>query len=475
MRARIILSLVFMIVLFSCTKIEDVNGVTSIGVPELAKPMVSEVKYTKATICSEVCYDSGMLYDVRERGFEWSTEPTFENKDKYVFDEVAFEAGFGEFKYDLVDLQNGTTYYIRAYAISTTNRYAKEENTGYSEVTSFTTMLGTVPTVETSSVNSVHFTTAKAYGKVTADNTEPTFERGFVWSKDENPTYSFNNGRSFEEAGLGDFNTLITNLLNNTKYIVRAYAKSEVGIGYGDKIEITTTSPTQYTITINGVSFEMNTVVGGTFKMGSNRDLGEKDEYPLHEVTLNSYCIGQTEVTQELWMAVMGTNPSYHKGDKLPVENVNWNDCQEFIKKLNAMPEVEGRVFRLPTEAEWEYAARGGQLGNDIMMYSGSEDIYKVAWFIRNSGNNTHIVASKLANQIGLYDMSGNVWEWCQNWYYAYTTEAQVNPVGPETGELKPLRGGAWNFNAQDARVTNRYAVKPIEATPSMGLRIMQY
>jgi formylglycine-generating enzyme required for sulfatase activity len=173
--------------------------------------------------------------------------------------------------------------------------------------------------------------------------------------------------------------------------------------------------------TVNGVSFTMVKVDGGTFKMGATSEQGsdaEEDEKPAHSVTLSSYWIGQTEVTKALWNAVMGTNPSLSKGDELPVENVSWKDCQKFIKKLN---QLTGETFRLPTEAEWEYAARGGNKSKGYK-YSGSNDLGTVAWSSNNSLPKTHPVATKQPNELGIYDMSGNVYEWCNDYYDSYSS-----------------------------------------------------
>ena len=157
---------------------------------------------------------------------------------------------------------------------------------------------------------------------------------------------------------------------------------------------------------VNGVSFEMARVEGGTFRMGATseqEDEADSDETPVHSVTLSGYYIGKTEVTQALWQAVMGSNPSRFKGSDLPVECVSWNDCQEFIKKLNRLT---GRNFRLPTEAEWEFACRGGNNSRGYK-YSGSNDIDNVAWYWDNSGEKTHPVGTKAPNELGIYDMSG--------------------------------------------------------------------
>lgn len=166
------------------------------------------------------------------------------------------------------------------------------------------------------------------------------------------------------------------------------------------------------TYTINSVSFTMKYVEGGTFRMGATSEQGrdaKRDENPVHSVMVSDFCMGETEVTQALWKVVMGSNPSHHEGDSLPVESVSWDDCQEFIRKLN---QLTGKTFRLPTEAEWEYAARGGNKSCRYK-YAGGSTIDNVVWYDENSGNTTHPVNGRQANELGLYDMSGNVYEWC--------------------------------------------------------------
>ncbi len=233
--------------------------------------------------------------------------------------------------------------------------------------------------------------------------------------------------------------------------------------GYNSEIE---------TFQIKGVEFKMVKVAGGTFQMGATSEQGKDffdNRKPVHSVTLSDYYIGQTEVTQELWQAVMGSNPSYFKGnDQRPVENVSWNDCQEFIKKLNRLT---GKNFRLPTEAEWEYAARGGSKSKGYK-YSGSNDAKVVAWYYKNSGDKTHPVAQKQSNELGLYDMSGNVWEWCQDWYGKYKSNSQTNPTGSSTGKYRVLRGGSWYNFARDVRVSDRGYFTPDYRNNHCGLRL---
>ncbi len=226
------------------------------------------------------------------------------------------------------------------------------------------------------------------------------------------------------------------------------------------------------TITVNGISFKMIKVEGGTFTMGATAEQGEDaDIYakPAHQVTLSSYWIGEAEVTQALWEAVMGGNPSNFTVDNTqPVEQVSWNTCQEFISRLN---ELTGRNFRLPTEAEWEYAARGGNQSQGYK-YAGSNTLDHVAWYYDNSDNTTHPVKQKAANELGLYDMSGNVWEWCSDWFGDYTASAQTNPQGATSGDTKVLRGGSWYHIEENARVSYRLNDFPDNSHYSYGLRL---
>ena len=226
------------------------------------------------------------------------------------------------------------------------------------------------------------------------------------------------------------------------------------------------------TFYVNGVSFEMVYVEGGTFDMGATTEQGsdaDSDEYPVHSVTLSGYYIGMYEVTQELWEAVMGSNPSWFKGAQNPVERVSWNDCQNFIKKLNSLT---GRTFRLPTEAEWEYAARGGNQSRHYK-YSGSGNIGNVAWYYDNSGSRTHAVGTKSPNELGIYDMSGNVYEWCSDWYGGYSAGAQTNPQGPSSGSNRVLRGGSWSYSAWNCRVSIRNYYGPDNSDSIIGLRLV--
>ena len=216
---------------------------------------------------------------------------------------------------------------------------------------------------------------------------------------------------------------------------------------------------------------EMVYVEGGTFTMGATSEQGSDaldGGKPAHSVTLDGYYIGKYEVTQKLWKAVMGSNPSDFKGDNLPVENVSWDDVQEFLRKLNAMT---GKNYRLPTEAEWEFAARGGNSSRGYK-YSGSNSLGSVAWYYDNSGDRTHAVGTKSPNELGIYDMSGNVWEWCQDWYGSYSGSSQRNPQGPNSGSSRVFRGGCWSYDARFCRVSIRGYNTPGYRLNHLGFRL---
>ena len=234
-----------------------------------------------------------------------------------------------------------------------------------------------------------------------------------------------------------------------------------------------TVSDNTISIPVKGrISIDMVRVEAGTFTMGATAEMKNPndDEKPTHRVTLtNDYYIGKYEVTQALWQTVMGNNPSKFKGDNLPVEQVSWDDCQEFISKLNR---ITGKTFRLPTEAEWEYAARGGNKSRGYQ-YSGSNNLSDVAWFWDNSGSKTHAVGTKQPYELGIYDMSGNVWEWCQDRYGEYNSSSQVNPTGANRGSNRVVRGGCWFHDAWNCRSSSRGYFTPDYRNDILGLRLV--
>ena len=282
----------------------------------------------------------------------------------------------------------------------------------------------------------------------------------------------FANANSFEASVSGNsLAVTATGLKAETKYYYRIIIDTG-SVTFESETRTFETLKTIFSLTVNGVIFEMVYVEGGTFDMGATTEQGsdaESDEKPVHSVTLDGYYIGKCEVTQELWEAVMGSNPSHFKGAQNPVENVSWNDCQEFVSRLNSLT---GRTFRLPTEAEWEYAARGGKKSSHYK-YSGSGNIDDVAWYDDNSGSSTHPVGTKSPNELGIYDMSGNVYEWCSDWYGGYSAGAQTNPQGPSSGSRRVLRGGSWYIHAGYCRVSYRNFFDPRSSGYSNGLRLV--
>lgn len=235
-------------------------------------------------------------------------------------------------------------------------------------------------------------------------------------------------------------------------------------------------TPETETITVNGISFKMVKVDAGSFMMGSPDDDPDaggiySDEKPQHRVALSSYAIGETEVTQALWVAVMGYNPSRNIGDDRPVEEVSWEEAQSFVGKLR---QLTGRPFRLPTEAEWEYAARGGKYSKGYK-FAGGDDVHEVAWNCENSGWETHTVATKKPNELGLYDMSGNVWEWCEDWYENsyYRKSPSENPCNTVPSEYHIHRGGSFEYILKDLRIAMRGDYVNPPSISMKGLRLV--
>lgn len=225
-------------------------------------------------------------------------------------------------------------------------------------------------------------------------------------------------------------------------------------------------------------SFEMIDVEGATFYMGSQRDNASNQNYdinaypiesPVHKVTLDSYSIGAFEVSQAQWIAAMGTNPSLNQGDRLPVENVTWEQVQEFISVLN---KASGLTYRLPTEAEWEFAAKGGAY-SEGNKYSGFSVLGACGWYYSNSESSTHEIGTKYPNELGIYDMSGNVREWCSDWFDYYTSSSVSNPKGASNGNMKINRGGSWTTPAVNCRNTYRHTDFPTEKSQDLGFRLV--
>ena len=239
------------------------------------------------------------------------------------------------------------------------------------------------------------------------------------------------------------------------------------GLRAGVDWELATTGDV---FTDSATGMQMVFVKGGCYQMGDTFGDGYANEKPVHEVCVNDFYIGKYEVTQGQWQRIMGNNPSYYKncGDNCPVEQVSWNDIQQFIQRLNNQ---SGKQYRLPTEAEWEYAARSGGKSEK---YAGGNDVDAVAWYDGNSGRETHPVGQKQPNGLGLYDMSGNVWEWCSDWYGEkyYGQSFRDNPDGPSSGSYRVLRGGSWLNKPRYVRVAIRVRYFPVYRSSYYGFRL---
>jgi formylglycine-generating enzyme required for sulfatase activity len=245
--------------------------------------------------------------------------------------------------------------------------------------------------------------------------------------------------------------------------------------GFDEEVtwEVGASESNSHSDSFTGMKFKF--VKGGCFKMGDMFGDGEKDEKPLHEVCVDDYWMGKFEVTQGEYRKVMGVNPSNFKqcGDNCPVESVSWDNAQDFIKNLNSLT---GKSFRLPTEAEWEYAARSGRKKEK---YIGGDDPDSLAWYDKNSGKTTHPVGQKAPNGLGLYDMSGNVWEWVQDWYdEGYYKKGPKksgwkNPQGPSTGDYRVLRGGSWYNSSSYLRASYRTFSTPAYRNYGDGFRLV--
>lgn len=228
-------------------------------------------------------------------------------------------------------------------------------------------------------------------------------------------------------------------------------------------------------VRLGDILIPMVPVKGGSFMMGCvDKSVAKHNyeaEFPVHKVTVDDFYMCKYEVTQRLWVAVMNDNPSrWNHNDSLPVEQVSWNDVQIFITRLSQMT---GQRFRMPTEAEWEYAARGGQKGHGYVYPGANADLNSIAWYGSNADNHTHPVGQKRPNELGLYDMAGNVWEWCSDWMGAYTSGAQTNPQGPKDGEHKILRGGCMTSPSWGLTVSDRSWYQPDRGYGFHGIRLV--
>jgi len=430
------------------TKYSTVEEIKIIGYPKLTQPSIQYVTYKYIIPKSNIESDGGGL--ISESGFVWSTKsnPTLENNEGQI-NETPIENKISAYASGLTD---GTRYFFRAYA-------KNERGVAYSTEAEATTLKYAIPTVTTVAIDEIGTSFAKISGMLSDNGGLLVSNSGIVWSKTANPTIENNEGITINQRVNNKFVSLMNKLEANTTYYVRAYSTNEMGTGYGDQKTLTTYN-----------FFEMVKVQGGTFEMGSNKT--EPNELPKHTVTVNSFEIGKFEVSQAEWEYVMGTNPAGHKGSLNPIENISWNEVQEFLKKLN---EKTGKNYRLPTEAEWEFAANGGNQSNGYN-YAGSNTIDEVAWYQYNSNQNTHKRGGKNANELGIYDMTGNVWEMCSDWYNEsyYKESTPNNPQGPSTGEKKTIRGGSCRSFPLETHITRRFYINPNSKYTIIGFRVVR-
>ena len=379
--------------------------------------------------------------------------------------ETVVVEGLTATSYTVENLTAGTQY---CYNVTAVNEIGESEHS-----TSACATTESVPTAPAAPTNLV----ATATGQTTISLT---------WAAVHNATnYNVYSNDTLVVSGLTATTYTVEGLTAGTDYCYNVTAVNEIGESEHSTEACATTEEAPIvieTITVNGVSFNMIQVDGGTFRMGSVYDPLDgitdcEDETPAHNVTLTTYSIGETVVTQELYTAVMGSNPShYNDKPQRPVECVTWDDCQTFITKLN---ELTGKKFRLPTEAEWEYAARGGNRSKGYM-YSGSNDVDEVAWYLGNKDEEFPIreVKLKKANELGIYDMSGNVWEWCNDYYgrMYYSESPAINPQGPDQAETstkhRVCRGGDAGHNHEYLRVAKRNSLEQAKYGSNYGFRL---
>jgi formylglycine-generating enzyme required for sulfatase activity len=429
--------------------------------PAPVKPTVTTASITNITTSTATCggnvtSDGGA--SVTARGVCWSTSanPTTSNS------KTTNGSGTGSFTSSITGLNSNTTYHVRAYAINSVG-------TSYGSDVSFKTP-AYQPTVTTASITNITTSTATCGGNVTSDGGASVTARGVCWSTSANPTTS--NSKTTNGSGTGSFTSSITGLSPATTYHVRAYATNSAGTGYGADV------PLRVDL---GMTFVL--IPAGAFTMGSPSDeLGrDSDEGPQHQVTLSkSFYMQTTEVTQAQWEAVMGINPSHFKDcPTCPVDTVSWYDVQEFIVKMNQRGQG---TYSLPTEAQWEYAARAG---STTAFYNGGiteagagydPNLDKIGWYCYNSSDKTHPVAQKTPNAWGLYDMSGNIYEWCQDWYSGsyYSSSPSTDPPGPSSGSRRVLRGGDWDFFASYCRSADRNNGPPDARAYFTGFRLLR-
>ena len=385
----------------------------------------------------------------------------------------------GTYSLDVQNLITGSIYYIRYFYVINGVQYLG------TQVQNFKAIMWA--TLTTNLVTNITNTTATANININNPNNLNITATGIAYSSSNNIPTTANGYIAHSSTGnlTGNYTLNLSSLTANTTYYVRGYINYNGAIYYGNVQNFTTTNnvlPT--TLTLANLESNMVTIPAGSFTMGATSEqlANNGDGFSVtwspttQQVTLSTYKICRFEVTQQLWRDVMGNNPSYFNGGSYgtnlqrPVERVSWNDCQTFITKLN---QLTGKNYRLPTEAEWEYAARGGANSTYSYIYSGGNSLNDFAWYYNNSNSQTFTVGTKQANALSLYDMTGNVFEWCNDWYGNYSNSAVTNPQGPATGSYRVFRGGSWDNYGSNGRVSYRNSGNPSGSYITFGIRLV--
>ena len=429
-------------------------------IPTVTTTATSSVTTTSASSGGNITSDGGA--SVTARGVCWSTSanPTTANS------KTTDGTGTDSFTSLITGLSSGTPYHVRAYATNS-------QGTSYGSDVTFTT--STIAPTVFSHVSSDGNCGTKdpCYSKIQdAVNNAPDGTE--IWVKQGTYKESISLISAKTVTVKGGYDSAYTGQTANTTFI-QGIGQTTIQASGGSlkfqMLSIRSQPGDTWTDPVTGMVFEW--VAGGCYEMGcgSWTDSCGSDESPVHEVCVDGFWIGKYEVTQGHWEQIMGSNPSYNKaGDDFPVEQVSWNDCQDFITALNGKG---SNTFRLSTEAEWEYAARGG--GKEEK-YAGGNDLNSLGWYLDNSESHSHEVGTKTANSLGIFDMSGNVWEWCSDWYASdYYSDSPVNnPQGPTTGSYRVIRGGGWNSNAQACRAAARSSSYPDNRDDNVGFRLVR-
>jgi formylglycine-generating enzyme required for sulfatase activity len=433
---------VFLMLLGACSRDLDAN------MPKVSTADLISVTETTFECGGTVISDGG--FDIIRRGICWSStaEPTASSTNR-----TEDGTGIGTYRSKVTGLNPETRYYYRAYATNS-------EGTAYGEESSLVTKKTvSAPTVSTSAISSIELTTAESGGIITENGGDSVVRCGICWDTNPNPTTS-STTKVVLTYSTPVFNCTLANLKYSTKYYVRAFAVNTKGVSYGEEVSFTTKILPE---------IPMVSVVGNRFQMGSYN--GFSNEQPMHWVTLSNFKIATTEVTVELWNAVMSNSQSRNELNNLPISNVSMNEAMDFITRLGL---ATNKNYRLPTESEWEYVAGEGS-GTRTEYATGLNDsatFAQRAWYAVNAVDMIHPVGTLLPNKLGIYDLGGNVKEWCNDWYGDYSSSDLLNPKGPTSGTKKVLRGGSFIDPAFNCRTSIRQYMDPNTRNRTTGFRI---